>query len=551
MTTTTKSWWIDLCLLAVLTSVLYGLFLGLRPLAPPDEGRYSEIPREMVLSHDYLTPRLDGAQYFEKPALFYWLQAVSIKFFGLHEWSLRLMNALMGGLGCLLTYLGARALYGRRIGLLSGMLLSSATLYAALSRFITLDITMATLVTASLLSFILGNEYPPGKIRRYFMWSMYLFAALATLTKGLIGILFPGMIIFTWLLMTNQWRNLKSYCLLSGTVIFLAVTLPWHILVGLKNPGFFHFYFYEQHFLRYFTNYAGRGQAFWFLPVIFLVGWFPWIGFVIPAMKQQFSVIKKPRQNPTELYLLIWPILIFVFYWISHSQLSPYLLPIFPPIAIITARYLNSMWDKKTKSLKLGFLFAGLINVLFCIALLLFLKKSKAQISIILTSMIVATSMLNALLSNIIYERHGLKKALITLLLTNTLFFLTANYASAQFEVNSVKPIALTLKKILRPGDAVYNYNRYFQDMPVYLEQTVKLLNWKGELQYGSTHNPPPDMFLHEKILWENWSKPERKFVLMHLRDLKDVKTLYKDYTFYPIAQTTRYVLVCNKDIKK
>jgi 4-amino-4-deoxy-L-arabinose transferase-like glycosyltransferase len=551
MSTTARSWLLDLVFLALFTSLLYGLFLGMRPLTPPDEGRYSEIPREMVMSHDYITPHLDGVIYFEKPVLFYWLQVVSIKLFGLHEWSLRLVNALMGGLGCLLTYFFTRKLYNRRTALLAGMLLSTSLLYAFLSRFITLDITTTTFLTGSLLCFLLGNQYPKGRARRFCMWGMYSLAALTVLTKGLIGIIFPGMIIFTWLLVTKQWRRLPSYSFISGTALFLAITVPWHLLVGMKNPGFFKFYFYDQHFLRYFTQYAGRGQPIWFLPLILILGWFPWMGFMLTALKKQLVVFKNASSHLTEVFLFLWPALIFFFYWMSHSQLSPYLLPVFPPLAILTAIYLNEMWQQKNKVLQLNFFIIGVINCLLAAGLLVFLNKSHLDIPIIYKLLVVVAALISAIGCNIVYQHFNLKRALITLFITNTIFSLTAYYTSSYFNTPSVKPLAIELKKMIKSTDTVYNYNHYFQDMPVYLGTKVVLLNWKGELEYGFHHNPPQGTFIHENKLWNNWNTSSRKFLVMTIHDFEEIKSILKDLQFYPVSQTQKFVLVCNKECRQ
>lgn len=549
MSKAAKAWLIDFSILILLTSLLYGLFLGLRPLTPPDEGRYSEIPREMVVTKDYLTPRLDGVQYFEKPILFYWLQASSIKLFGLKEWSLRLVNALMGAMGALLTYAAARRLYGRRVGLLSGMLLSTSLLYAFLSRFITLDITMTFFLTGSLFLFILGNFYPPGRKRQFSLYGMYIFAALATLTKGLIGIFFPGMVIVAWLLMTKQWRQLLTYHLLTGTLLFLIITAPWHIWVGLKNPGFFNFYFYEQHFLRYLTDYANRNQSVWFLPMVLLVGWFPWTGFMLVAIKKHLHIFKNPAQYPTEVFLFLWPSLIFLFYWLSHSQLSPYLLPIFPPLAIITARYLNDVWNQKSKTLGILFGIVALLNISIAIAILVYFTKNHNIIPLAFKIMLATFSLLSALLCNIVYQRYDFKKAVITLFVTNMMFSLCAYYTSSFYNHSSAKNLALELKKVIQPNDIIFNYNHYFQDFPVYLERPVTLLNWKGELEFGSKHNAPAGKFLHENYLWDSWLSSERKFVLMTNKDFEAIRSTLKTYQFYPIARTPKYVLICNKNI--
>src|SRR5437667_1966059 len=114
-------WFRDLLVLTLLLGSFFGFKLGERALWSPDEGRYSEITREMVVTGDYITPRLDGIKFFEKPPLFYWLQSASIKAFGLNEWSLRLWPAMFALLGCLAVYAGGRKLFGRRTALLASV----------------------------------------------------------------------------------------------------------------------------------------------------------------------------------------------------------------------------------------------------------------------------------------------------------------------------------------------------------------------------------------------------------------------------------------------
>ena len=155
----------DLVLLGVLTALFFGCFLGSRPLSVPDEGRYVEIPREMVGTGDYLTPRLNGVKYFEKPPLFYWFEAGMIKLFGLSEWSVRLGPALFALFGCLAVYYAGTRMFGRLAGLMSACILATSVLYYALSRLITLDMPVSVLLTASLLSFLLGTREPAGAAR--------------------------------------------------------------------------------------------------------------------------------------------------------------------------------------------------------------------------------------------------------------------------------------------------------------------------------------------------------------------------------------------------
>ena len=259
----------DIILLTVLTSLFFGLFLGSRPLSVPDEGRYAEIPREMAVTGDWVTPRLNGVKYFEKPPLVYWFTALSIKLFGLSEWSVRLAPALFSLLGCLSVYAAGTIFYGRRAGILSAIVLATSVLYYALSRTLILDMPVTALLSLSLCSFLIGLREPDGWKRRALLYVFYAGCGLTMLTKGLIGIVIPGMIIFVWMLVMNQWSILRSLYLPSGIALFLLVAAPWHILVQRANPEFFQFYFIHEHFERYLTKVHARYKPFWyFIPVL-------------------------------------------------------------------------------------------------------------------------------------------------------------------------------------------------------------------------------------------------------------------------------------------
>lgn len=544
MPSDTRSWFKDILVLTLLISVLYGLFLGTRPLAPPDEGRYSEIPREMVVSGDYITPYLNGTKYFEKPALFYWLQAISIKAFGVNQVSLRLVTALMGVIGCLLTYWGARKLYGRRTALLSAIILGSSILYAGLAHFIILDTTLSTFLTGSFLFFLVGNQYPTGKKRADYFWLMYAFAAFATLTKGLIGILFPGMVILAWIALTNQWRQLRSYYLFSGSCLFLAITLPWHILVQLKNPEFFHFYFYEQHFLRYLTDYADRKQPIWFLPSVLVLGFFPWTGFLLSALKKQLLSLKNLLSAKNEIFLLLWAGLIFFFYWCSHSQLIPYILPIFAPLAIITGKYINDYGWKEGRLLNFGFLTATVMSFCVSIALLIFIHhKAIAPLS----AYAIALLPILLVIINLNYWKKNTPLSILLLTTSSAFLVIFGTFYYELFESRSAKPVAIKLLKYMKNEDTVYNFNHYYQDLPVYLGRKVKVVNWTGELKFGIDHSKS-DLYLDENQLRKEWPNPSRKFMVLKKEDVEYLKNAL-NLNVFTIAVDHKYALICNQEI--
>ena len=311
----------------------------------------------MVASGNYLTPRLNGVKYFEKPVFFYWLEAFSIKLFGLNEFTLRLWPASFALFGCLAVAVSGARLFGRRTGLLSAAVLATSLLYYGLSRAIILDMPVSILLTLSLLSFLMGTHEAPGLKRRLYLWGFYAFAALAVLTKGLIGIFIPAMVIGAWIIVLGEWRMLKTLYLPSGLALFLLIAAPWHIMVGMVNPEFYQFYFIHEHFQRFLTKVHGRYQPFWYFIPIVLLGMFPWSAFLPQAIKHSIpSSWRERHEHRDALFLMLWAGLVFLFFSASSSKLVPYILPVFPPVALLIGRYLAAAWDSRDfPGLRTGF----------------------------------------------------------------------------------------------------------------------------------------------------------------------------------------------------
>ncbi|MBI3569665.1 MAG: glycosyltransferase family 39 protein, partial [Gammaproteobacteria bacterium] len=332
--------WRDALLLTLLLAVFFGFELGSRALWHPDEGRYSEIPRAMVASGDYVTPRLNGVKYFEKPVLFYWMQAGSIKLFGVNEWALRLWPALLALAGCLAVYGAGRKLFGRRAGLIAAIVLATSPLYYLLARIITLDMAVSVLLTGALLSFLLGVREPPGRTCSLYLYAFYALCAAATLIKGLIGIVIPAMVIGAWIVLLWDWRLLRAIHLPTGLLLFFALAAPWHVLAARANPEFAQFYFIHEHFQRYLTTVHMRYQPWWFFMPVLVLGMLPWIGLLFPALRDAWAGWRARHERREELFLLLWAGLVFAFFSVSSSKLIPYILPMLPPLALLLGRYL-------------------------------------------------------------------------------------------------------------------------------------------------------------------------------------------------------------------
>ena len=251
--TTGNPWFRRILYVAVFLFVASAWFgsLELRGLFVPDEGRYAEIPREMLATGDWITPRLNDLKYFEKPPLQYWMTAVSFRLFGEDEWTARLPAAMAGFFAMLMVgYTGYR-LWGARTGALAAAMLVGSWAYFLAGQYLTLDMTLSACLTFALCSFLLAQSEKRVARMNAWMVAAWLAAALAVLSKGLIGAVLPAMTLFAYIVLRRETTLLRRLNPLVGTALFLLVALPWFVAVQLRNPEFFHFFFIHEHFQRF------------------------------------------------------------------------------------------------------------------------------------------------------------------------------------------------------------------------------------------------------------------------------------------------------------
>lgn len=540
-----SSWWLDISFLTLALGILYFAFLGHRPLFVPDEGRYAEIIREMVTSNDFITPHLNGIKYFEKPILFYWLGSLVAKTFSLSIASLRSINAFLGWSGCMILYFTGRMIYDRQTGLLAAFIAGTSLLYFAMAHIINLDMTVSFFLTASLCFFLLGTH---TNTKGYF-WLAATGAALAVLTKGLIGIVFPILIIGSWTLLLNKWHNLKNWYIPSSLILFLAITIPWHYAVQQQNPEFFYLYFIEQHFLRFTdANIGHYSPAWYFIPCLFL-GFFPWIVFLPQTIKSSLPTSWRLRgEKQNELFLMLWAVLIFAFFSASKSKLISYILPVLPPLALLTANYLKKVTVSKVTTQISWFaliLFATTLGV----SLFFFLENSPMPNPIVAKQGLSFAALLlmgGILLSGAIGFRKN-HLAIVLTIATLWIFLQLATLCVPAIDTRTILPLAQTLKPMLKEKDEVITYNQYFQDLPFYLERRITILNWQNELARGMQHQDTKEWMINDREFWQRWHSDHRVFVLMSRDEFEQFKT--KPFHVKPqiIGKTINNILIVNK----
>ncbi len=544
----------DLVLLTVLIGALFGIMLGNRPLSVPDEGRYVEIPREMVTTGDYLTPRLNGVKYFEKPVLFYWLEAFSIRLFGLDEFGLRLWPALFALFGCLAVYAAGKRLYGRGTGLFAALVLATSILYYALSRVIILDMPVTVLLTVALLAFLTGIHEPAGMKRRLLLWCFYVCSALAVLTKGLIGMVIPAIVIGSWIALLGEWNLLRSIYLPSGLALFLLIGAPWHILVDRANPEFFNFYFIHEHLQRYLTKVHNRYEPFWFFAPVLLLGMFPWTAFLVQAVTYSAPASWRDRHEHRDaLFLMLWAGLVFLFFSASDSKLIPYILPVFPPLAILIGRYLEQAWkNRNLPGIKAGLIAQAVFAAVMLIALFIAHRYRPEINDQALHPYLYAAAFLlvcGTVVTGVLWRRKGFPWALSSIIAVAAAFLILLNAMGPWLDARSVKKLALELKPQLKPEDEVASFFTYYQDLPVYLERRITAVDWVGELEFGAALEDTSSWMIGNETFWKRWKGRGRIYLFMN-REVYEALIAAGYRNMHVIADNPETVLVVNKEKK-
>jgi 4-amino-4-deoxy-L-arabinose transferase-like glycosyltransferase len=558
VTPETSSWRRDLLWLALVFGLLLGFRLGSYPLNNPDEGRNAEIPREMLATGDWVTPRLDGVNYFEKPPLMYWAVGANLKIFGPSEWAVRATPALFALGGILLTYAAARRLSGRTAGLASAVVLGTSLLYFGTGRFLVLDMAVSVLMSATLFCFILGVQEPPGARRRWLFYGLYASAALATLTKGFIGFLVTGAVMFLWLLIFNQWKRLRPLHLPSGIALFLLIAAPWHMLAALRNETWAHRYIYFEHWARFTTTEHGRYQPWHYFIWILMGGLFPWIAFLWPAVRAAIrGGWAKRGENATGWFLVTWVAFIFLFFSKSQSKLPAYILPVFPALAVLVGTWLAGVmadpagaprlrWSLRVFTFACGLLAAALLVAVLRPGLVI---RDPAQAQALRTPGLVLAGVLLAggVWAPIAARLRGSVAAFTAVATTAALFLAGLTFAVPDIYKPGTKELALLVKAQARPGDRVMHYYDFFHDITFYAERTVGLVAAKGELELEEDAAARASgRFISADEFRRQWNGSTRFWVVAKKWD---VKALFADpaFHYHLLAQTRDHYLFSNQ----
>jgi 4-amino-4-deoxy-L-arabinose transferase-like glycosyltransferase len=478
--------------------------MQVRPLLDPDEGRYAEIPREMLASGDWVTPRFNDLKYFEKPPLQYWATAAVYSVFGLSEWTARLWAVGLAFASLPLVYAWVRRLYGSDAAATAVAALGVSPYFIVIGHLNLLDAAFTFWLTAAVLAFTLAQCAAGAAAQRRWMLAAWALAALAVLSKGIVvGVLAGGALVLYTLIERDAtpWRRLHAGV---GLALFTLIAAPWFVLVSRRNPSFPEFFFVHEHFARFLTTVHQRVEPWWYFLPLLLAAVLPWVVPLARAAAAGWS--ERPPGASAQFrplrFLLIYAAVVLVFFSASGSKLAPYILPMVPVLAVVTGVYLR---DPARLARHAARAVAPLV-VVVAVGLLVYSARRNNYLPSDAVDWALAAVAV-ALIAAVASYRSALRAPamLLVAMLGASLAWqcLLCEYTvipparSARDLVRAVQPFVST-------HTPLYSVGQFRETVSPYLARTLQLAGYEGELRFGLDQEPHRRMSTEEFA--ERWS---------------------------------------------
>lgn len=336
-------------ILAGVFALLYIGTLSFRPLYTPDEPRYAEIARELIVHGDWVVPKLNNLVYFEKPIMGHWLNALSLKAFGENVFAVRFSSAFLALCTALMLGWFVRRFADRRLAYMTATIYLTSGLVFGVGTYAVLDTPLNFFLTGTLIAFFCASErekWDHAKIGYLAMAGA--FCGGAFLTKGFLAFGIPGSVILVFLLWQKRWKSIFTLPWIPLLFVILTAA-PWAVMVHLRDGDFWHYFFWVEHVQR-FTGEKASAQAaassqhpqpWWFFIPIIVAGALPWAFLLPQIIKGYGKEYKEFFKKPLLRYAVCWVVFPFLLCSASSGKLITYILPCFPGIAILLAFGLN------------------------------------------------------------------------------------------------------------------------------------------------------------------------------------------------------------------
>lgn len=540
-------------ILVLIYALLWFGTLNYRHLIPSDEGRYAEIAREMLVTGDWITPRYNGYKYFEKPPLQAWATAATFQVFGIGDWQARLWTALTGFLTIFFVGFAGARIYNPRAGWLGAVVLASSPMWVISAHINSLDMGLSAFLVAALCSLLLAQTSHNKTSTRNWMWWCWAFMALATLSKGVIGVVIPGMVFVVYSITAWDWKIWKRLHLISGTILFLAITFPWFLLVAQRNPEFLEFFFIHEHLQRFTqTAHSRTGPIYYFLPLL-LLGFLPWLAQMPGAIALAWR--ERQSQFSSRWLLVCWFAVILGFFSISQSKLPGYIIPIFPALALLVGYRLDRILSY-SNTLGLPWQLQAVFFALLGSVGFFFLSEvgkqarpdeieSYAQYLYWIIAALITLITFNVA-AFIQTKRNGVS----SIVSYASGFFLCALIAGTGHETlgRAVSGIDLVERvKVSIPQNVnFYSVRILDHTVPFYLGRTMTMVEFPDELEFGV--NQEPELWLPTLDAFiERWKEDQTAYALMVPEQYLELQKL--NLPMQEVSRDSRRVIVKHPDV--
>lgn len=506
---------LSILLIVCVAGTLMFTFLGTHPLLDPDEPVYAETAREMLQFQDFISPRIYGDFWYDKPPMYYWLVAGAFKIFGFGEFAARFPSAFLAVSGTVLVYLGGRKLFNERAGLLAALVLATSLEYFYLGNAAVTDMTLTFFLTAALLAFL--NQ-------KYYL--LYGCTALAVVTKGPVALFFCGVIISLYLLATGSLNRIKTMKVVRGSVLFALIALPWYaVMYSFHGMAFIDTFLGFHNVTRFLQPEHASGAVWYYYIPVLILGFFPWSSLLVQTF---FTSIKeKGEYRNSCIFLMIWAAVVFLFFSLSQTKLVSYILPMYPPLALLTGYYFDKVWtEKRERALKYS---AGVFAIVAAILIAgLFYAGIKVttelMVSVKILSVILTVVAASVLLQSF---RHNFRAVFTTQVLGAMIFFTVL--------MTQVLPV-------IAPGLSVKPFVNEFQhhydgQAPVYVEKFYR----PGFMYYSGIAGIE---LSQEKLAAITANEKDRAYLIMKKKKYEQLPPAVQNKLRLLVVQEDKFLLI-------
>ena len=540
--------WLLALTLAAIALAWFGT-LGLRELVPSDEGRYAQIAREMAASGDWVTIRYNGLKYFEKPPFHLWMSALAFDVFGVGVWQARLWAAVSGLAAVALMMLAATRVWSARVGLATGWVLLAMPLWNLGAHFNSLDIGVSAALAAVLACCLIAQQ-PQARVETRRRWMLGCWAAMgvAVLSKGLIGIVLPGLVLVVYTLWSRDWAIWLRMHLASGMAVFALVTVPWFALIAARNPEFAHFFFIHEHFERYTSTVHQRHEPWWFFIPLLLAGFLPWSGLWWGLVRRIREAPRTVSRFQPERMLATWVMAIFAFFSASGSKLPGYLLPVMPALAVLGALALDRLAERRfARHLWVAVMFGLLIAAATPLVARLGSAITPTELFQAYArwlALAAAVGVAGTLIA-IVLERRRLRPEAIGVYAMGWLFATTIAIVGHDSVGRSASGADLVpaVRAVLAPDMPLYGVRRLDHTLPFYLGHRLTMVEYPDELAFG-TQQEPQAWIPTLALFADRWQHGPRALAIMAPITFNELRD--QGLPMVELARDTRRVVVAN-----